>query len=79
MFIHLQGVVVDKTGVAANFVGRRDLIDTFQHEADETVAFAFNSVHHFTTVNGGFTGGIYAKAWRTLDLMHRLGGSNQQF
>ena len=77
MLIHLQGVVVDKAGVAANFVAGRDLVDAFQHKADEAIAFTFDALHHFTTVNGGFACGIHAKARCTLDLMHRLGGGDQ--
>ncbi|MNT83191.1 hypothetical protein D3C72_2230200 [compost metagenome] len=79
MIVHLQSIVVDETGITLNFVGGRDFVDTFQHEADETVALAFNTVHDFTAVNGSFSSGIHAKTRCPLDLMHRLGGGNQQF
>ncbi|SVK47565.1 Uncharacterised protein [Acinetobacter baumannii] len=77
MVIDLQRVVVDKAGIALNFVGGRDLVHAFQHEADETIAFAFDARHHLASVDTRFAGWMHAKARRTFDLMHRFGGGDQ--
>ncbi len=77
MLIDLQRVVVDKAGIALNFVAGRDLVHAFQHEADETIAFAFDASHHLAPVNARFAAWVHAKARRTFDLMHRFGGGDQ--
>ena len=77
MLVDLQRVVVDKAGIALNFVAGRDLVHAFQHEADEAIAFAFDARHHFAPVDAGCTGWVHAKARRAFDLMHRFGGGYQ--
>ncbi|MNI79026.1 hypothetical protein D3C73_1354570 [compost metagenome] len=73
-----QHRVGDKARIAAQLVFSGNVLDTFQDEAHEAVAFALDAVHHLDAIHRDITADVYAEGFGMRRVVGGFGRGDQQ-